>query len=78
MNEARRLPPFGALTPEMNVIDLSFHYAPACRDHLDLILIGRLEQLRDAGRRPPMVRVEMLAFPIRCSVCRAEAAFEVR
>lgn len=68
----RRIPPYAAL----EFLDLSEHGQPSCRNHLELLVTRRIDELNDRGVRAAIARVTLLPYPRMCH-CGARAGYEV-
>lgn len=68
----RRIPPYAAL----EFLDLGDRGLPSCQNHLELLVIRRIDDLNDRGVRAAIARVTRLPYPRICH-CGAKAGFEV-
>lgn len=61
----------------LEFLDLGEHGQPVCRNHLDSVIVRRIDELRDRGILAPIARVVPLPYPRICH-CGERAGYEVR
>lgn len=71
--QLRKLSPWAAL----EFLDLGEHGQPSCRNHLELLITRRIDELRERGIRAAIARVVPLPYPRTCH-CGDPAGYEVR